>query len=120
MERELKLRESQYRTLIANMPGVAFRSRVDQDWSKIFISDSIAELCGWPAASFLDGSISLLSIMHPDDVQRVRDTVSQAVSAGRSYVVEYRLFHMGGGERWVSESAGIVFDLDEQPQWIDG
>jgi PAS domain S-box-containing protein len=100
MERELKLRESQYRTLIANMPGVAFRSRVDQDWSKIFISDSIAELCGWPAASFLDGSISLLSIMHPDDVQRVRDTVSQAVSAGRSYVVEYRLF------TWAVASAG--------------
>ncbi|NWK80110.1 PAS domain S-box protein [Aquitalea sp. LB_tupeE] len=120
MERELKLRESQYRTLIDNMPGVAFRSRVDQDWSKIFISDSISELCGWPAASFVDGSISLLSIMHPDDVQRVRDTVSQAVRDRHSYVVEYRLFHMAGGERWVSESAGIVFDLDEQPQWLDG
>ncbi|WP_159877322.1 PAS domain S-box protein [Aquitalea denitrificans] len=120
MERELKQRESQYRTLIANIPGVAFRSRVDRNWSKIFISESIVELCGWEGRLFLEGKISMASIIHPDDLQRVRDTIAEAVAGKRAYIVEYRIFHFDGGERWVSESAGIVFDHEEQPQWIDG
>ena len=120
MERELAKRETQYRTLIANIPGVAFRSLVDEQWSKIFISDAITELCGWDKELILSGKLSLASIIHPDDLQRVRDTVAEAVANHRSYIVEYRIFHFGGGERWVSESAGIVFDLDDTPQWIDG
>ena len=120
MENELKTREKQYRTLIANIPGVAFRSRIDALWSKIFISDSIKQLCGWDPQLFIAGKISMTSIIHPDDLQRVRDTVAAAVSGKRSYIVEYRLFHFDGGERWVSESAGIAFDQHNQPQWIDG
>ncbi len=120
MERELQARETQYRTLIANMPGVAFRSRVDADWSKLFISQAITQLTGWDRELFLNGSLSMVGIIHPDDLARVRDTVDSALREHRSYVVEYRLFHRDGGERWVSESAGGVYDMDETAQWIDG
>ena len=120
LARELQARETQYRTLIANMPGVAFRSKVDADWSKLFISHAITALTGWERELFLNGSLSMVSIMHPDDLARVRDTVDSALREHRSYVVEYRIFHRDGGERWVSESAGGVYDMDDSAQWIDG
>ncbi|WP_034619844.1 PAS domain S-box protein [Chitinibacter tainanensis] len=116
----LQSSEQQYRTLIANMPGVAFRSKVDFDWTKLFISQGMTQLSGWPAEMFLDGSLSTVSIIHPDDLARVRVCIDAAISAQQSYVVEYRILYRGGGERWVSESAGVVYDEQGQAQWIDG
>ncbi|MDC7713700.1 PAS domain S-box protein [Vogesella sp. LYT5W] len=120
MERELRAREAQYRTLIGNIPGVTFRSRVDHDWSKLFVSDAVETLIGWDKGDFLDGRLSFADIIHPDDLERVRTEVEQALAARRPYVLEYRLRHRDGGERWVSESASGVYDEEGKVQWIDG
>ncbi|MFC3533765.1 PAS domain S-box protein [Vogesella facilis] len=120
MERELRARETQYRTLIGNIPGVAFRSRVDQAWSKLFISDAVETLTGWDTASFMQGGHSFADIIHPDDLARVRAQVQQALATRQPYVLEYRLQHRDGSERWVSESASGVYDEDGNAQWIDG
>ena len=41
--------EEQLRSLVRNIPGVAFRCRYDADWSMLFISDAVEALTGWPA-----------------------------------------------------------------------
>ncbi|WP_174875754.1 PAS domain S-box protein [Vogesella oryzae] len=120
MERELRARETQYRTLIGNIPGVAFRSRVDHDWSKLFVSDAVETLTGWEKSFFLQGKLSVVSIIHPDDLDRVRTEVEQALAEHRPYVLEYRILHRDGGERWVSESASGVYDDNGDALWIDG
>lgn len=120
IQQELEERESQFRTLIDNIPGVAFRSHFQEPWKTIFINENIEKLCGWPAKSFLDGRIQLLDIVHPDDKERVRETIRYALDQHQLYVVEYRLLGLNQEECWVLESARGVYDDDGALLLIDG
>ncbi|MYM39463.1 PAS domain S-box protein [Duganella qianjiadongensis] len=120
MQTELQERETKYRTLIANIPGVAFRSRVDAQWTKIFISDAVLALTGWDRAAFMEQQVSYADLIHPNDIAHVRKAVADALSEHTSYSIEYRLFRKDGSERWLSESAGGVYGEDGKALWIDG
>lgn len=120
IQQELEDREKQFRTLIDNIPGVAFRSHCLEPWKTIFISEDIEKLCGWPAKSFLDGRIQLLDIIHPEDRDRVRETIRTALEQRQLYVLEYRLLCLNEEERWVLESARGVYDDAGAPLLIDG
>ncbi|MFG6428344.1 MHYT domain-containing protein [Roseateles sp. LYH14W] len=120
MEQALRDSEEQYRSLIANSPGVTFRSRIDEHWTMLLISDAIETLSGWPAADFLAGRVHTGDLVHADDRERINATVHAALVADQSYVVEYRLLRRDGGERWVSETGRGMRDANGQPRWIDG
>ncbi|SEL33182.1 PAS domain S-box-containing protein [Roseateles sp. YR242] len=119
---DLALRESetQFRTLIANSPGVSFRCRMDSDWSMMLISDAVETLTGWPAEDFITGRQHLGALIHRHDRQRVDEIVAEALRLDQPYTMEYRLHTLEGGERWVSERGRGVLGADGQVQWIDG
>ncbi|MBC9250857.1 histidine kinase [Pseudomonas alcaligenes] len=120
MERALRESEQQYRSLIGNMPGVAFRCRLDHDWSMQLVSDAVEQLTGWSAEDFTSGRQSFNALFHPDDLQRASEQVLAAVAEGHSYTVEYRLFDRQGREHWVWESGSAVADEQGVAKWIDG
>ncbi|WP_019646099.1 PAS domain S-box protein [Novispirillum itersonii] len=120
MEEALRNRERQYSSLIGNLPGVAFRCRPDTDWSMLFISDRVEALTGWPKQDFLNNSMTFDRLLHPDDRERISATVSEALSTGRPYMIEYRIIDRSGTEHWVSESASGVRDDSGTVEWIDG
>src|SRR5690606_31704216 len=57
---------------------------------------------------------------HPEDAERVINTLKPALQQKKSYVVEYRIIRRDGTERWVSESASGVYDDTGELNWIDG
>ncbi len=120
MEKAVRESEQQYRSLIGNIPGVAFRCLLDDDWSMLFISDAVAVLTGWPAKDFTERRKSIAELFHPDDRPRIAEEVLQAVHAGRSYAIEYRLYDRLGREHWIWESGSAVCDEAGEPRWIDG
>ncbi|MBV8647732.1 MAG: PAS domain S-box protein [Paludibacterium sp.] len=120
MQRELAASEQQLRSLIGNIPGVAFRSRSHEPWEKLFISDGIETLSGWPKELFISGEKTVLELVHPDDRERARLAIYQALARRLPYVVEYRIQRQDGTERWVSESASGVFGPAGQADFIDG
>ncbi|WP_374361501.1 PAS domain S-box protein [Pseudoduganella danionis] len=120
MQTELQEREAKYRTLIANIPGVSFRSRVDAEWSKIFISDSVLALTGWGREEFMSKRVSYADLIHRNDIDAVRTAVTNALEQRVSYSIEYRILRRDGSERWLSESAGGVYGEDGKALWIDG
>ena len=120
MEMSLRRSEEQFRSLIANIPGVTFRCRFSRDWRMLFVSDAMAGLCGFPVEDFLAGRISFAELIHQDDAERVWEQVSHALVQDLSYHVEYRLRHRNGRLRWVSETGRGVRGSDGEIQWIDG
>jgi PAS domain S-box-containing protein len=120
MERALRASEQQYRSLIANSPGVVFRCRKDAQRSMLLISDSVQALTGWTAQDFLDGTVSFAQLLHPDDRERVDAEAGRALGANEPYVLEYRLRTRVGGERWLSETGRCASDETGNLQWIDG
>ena len=120
MQDELAASEQQFRTLIDNIPGVTFRSDCHEPWGKIFISDGIEKLSGWSKQAFMNGTIHIFDIIHPDDRNRVRQTVLTALQDHQPYVLEYRIYCKNQSQRWVSESARGVYSDADQPVLIDG
>jgi len=120
IEQERRRGEEQLRSLVRNIPGVAFRCRYDADWSMLFISDAVEALTGWPAEDFLHSRISFGRIIHEDDAERIGEQVARALDAGESYVLEYRLHTRHGGIRWVSETGRGVAGPQGEVRWIDG
>lgn len=120
MEREIVARETQYRTLISNIPGVAFRCEAIAPWKTLFISDAIETLSGWSPEMYTDQQLSLADITHPEDVQEVQAAIKQSCETGEPYIIEFRLIDRYQKEHWVSQSACVVRDPETQHAWIDG
>ncbi len=118
---EQRKNEERFRTLVANIPGVTYHCACDEDWTMDFISDEIQNLTGYPADEFLQNRVrSYASIIHPEDMKLVEDTVKKGVERKTAYTLEYRIIHASGEIRWVLERGRGVFDKNDQLLYLDG
>ncbi|WP_204137560.1 PAS domain-containing protein [Halomicronema sp. CCY15110] len=65
------------------------------------------------AVSFCDTFNMYLQNVHPSDRERLQQAVSQAVSTGQEYQIQYRLLLGDDTSRWVEERGGLWRDPDE-------
>ena len=119
MEQALRTSEQQYRSLIANVPGVTFRLQIS-DWSALFVSAAIESITGWPAEEFLRNGRPLRNHVHRSDEVRVAETVQKALETGDDFVLELRMVHSDRRVFWMSARCSISQDDMGRPLWIEG
>ncbi|WP_370060349.1 MHYT domain-containing protein [Neptunomonas phycophila] len=119
IEKELRQNEAQLSSLMNNMPGVAFRCTLDENWSMLFINDAVEVLTGWPVNAFINGKIHFSDIIHPDDIDLAIAAVASPQKE-RTYTVEYRIRHRKGHIIWLLDRGTIHMDESGEPEWIDG
>lgn len=120
LERERERSREQLRSLVANLPGVAFRCKNEAAWSMLFISDAVLELTGWSAPDFVEGRIHFGQIIQREDMDGIAAEVSDALQNERPYHVEYRITTRDGQMRWVAEYGRGMADEAGAMCWIDG
>ncbi len=102
-------------TIINQSPAVAFRWNADERWSVQFVSDNIWQF-GFRPEEFLANGLSFADIVHPDDLQRVRDEVARCSREGVDEVArEYRIIDGSGMVRWLDDRTVILRDKDSVP-----
>ncbi|MTV37404.1 MHYT domain-containing protein [Duganella radicis] len=115
--------EQQFRSLIGNIPGIAFRSSMAFDAPPLFISDNIWRLAGYPASDFVGaGRVRTLgSLICEEDRARVAAAISRSIDHLATYQVEYCLLHADGSRRFMWEHGAVTQD-ETHPgiRWIDG
>ena len=117
----LRESEEKLKTLIANLPGITYRCACDREWTMSFISDEVQRLTGYPASDFVNNQVrSFFSIMHPDDVERVAETVLKSVKQKTFYDVTYRLARADSVYIWVSDRGQAIYDPNNRVKWLDG
>lgn len=113
---EEALAESERRlsTLMANLPGMAYRRRNDARWTLEFVSDGCEALTGYRAETLMqEGGIGFFSLVHPDDRLQVEKTIAGAVGRRKPYEIMYRIVGKDGQGVWVLEKGlGIFSDSD--------
>jgi len=120
-ETALSQSEAQFSTLVANIPGVVYRSLPGSGWPMIYISDGIEAITGYAAQDFaVHGTRTFASIIAPEDQEQVEDTVERAIQAKLSFELEYRLVHADGSYRWVYEKGQGIFDDSGTLLYLDG
>src|SRR5215210_3047434 len=80
------------RALLVNVPGAIYRSAWHAGHRLELISDEIERISGYPPANFIASARrTLMSIIHPDDRERVIQEVAHAREDPRPFVLEYRI-----------------------------
>ncbi|KAA0256564.1 MAG: diguanylate cyclase [Acidobacteria bacterium] len=113
--RTTALRESERRarTLMDNLPGMAYRCANDREWTVEFVSDGCRAVTGWEPSD-LTGSrtVAYGSLIREEDRESVWRDVQAAVDARRAFELVYRIRTRSGRERWVWERGCGVFGQD--------
>jgi PAS domain S-box-containing protein len=117
----LRKSEEQFRTLVANIPGIVYRSACDSDWTMEFVGGAVGEITGYPAEEFIQNQVrSWASIIHPEDREMVERIVAEAIAIRQPYIVEFRIVDVRGQIRWLYEKGQGVFAEDGNLLWLDG
>ena len=112
--------EQRLKALISNLPGMAYRTKNNKEWSMLFLSDNCKKLTGYEADDFIQNKlITYNQIIHVDDKEHVWDTIQNALMIRQSFEVEYRIVMADGLEKWVWES-GVGVLKNDKLMYIEG
>jgi PAS domain S-box-containing protein len=108
------------RALMVNVPGAIYRSAWHAGHRLELISDEIERISGYPPTNFIASARrTMLSIIHPDDRDRVMREVEATVDSGQPFALEYRIVRADRGVRWVLDRGQIVPGRGGR-LWMDG
>lgn len=111
--------ERQLATLMANLPGMAYRCINDEFWTMKFVSNGCYDLTGYRPESLIDNrEISFASIVHAEDSPRLMEEIQSALSSNRAFAAEYRIRRKDGEEIWVWEQGQEV--LIDGDKYLEG
>jgi PAS domain S-box-containing protein len=108
------------RALMVNVPGAIYRSAWHDAHRLELISDEIERISGYPPTNFVASRRrTLMSIIHPDDREGVKEAVARATDHTRPFVLEYRIVRADGEVRWVLDRGQLVPGAAGR-LWLDG
>ncbi|TPV60905.1 PAS domain S-box protein [Aestuariibacter sp. GS-14] len=118
MEKAVKDNEEKFRSLIANIPGIAYRCLNDTTWPMVFISNAVEKITGYSAKDFLlpEPKISFSDLFHPDDIP----LIEAAIADQQEYTMEYRIIARDGYTRWLREHGRFIRNDNNEIVWLDG
>jgi len=74
---------------------------LDAESGRFWTTDPIQEIFGFPSG--LDITLDVfLATVHPEDRERIRQTVEESLRENREIRVEYRIIHPDGRHRWIA------------------
>lgn len=119
---DLAMRESQRAllTLMANLPGMAYRCRNDAQRSMDTLSEGCLALTGYPPSYLLNGNLSYAEIIHPEDRDRVARDVQAAVREARPFDLNYRICTASGDVKRVWEQGRGVGPVQPDVGVLEG
>jgi len=114
--RRLESSASHLTELLQNLPGMAFRFHIREDWPAEFVSEGCLDLCGYSKPEFERRTVLWGDKIHPDDRGPLWRSVQEAIKQNREFESEYRIMTRGGTEKWVwSRGRKIEAEQGESP-----
>ncbi|TQD29238.1 PAS domain-containing protein [Methanolobus vulcani] len=101
-----------------------------EKWPVEYVSGNV-DLLGYTAGDFLSGDVVYADIVHPDDLNNLRESLNKQCDAGADFFDHrYRIILKSGEVRWVNERTyvlrdkagkvahyqGTIFDITEQKE----
>jgi PAS domain S-box-containing protein len=120
---ELSLRESErtLSTLMNNLPGMAYRCNYDNDWTMQFVSKGCFELTGYRPVDLVENKkLSYNDLINPEDREKVRRRVVNALDKKKPYVLSYKIRAASGEVKWVWEKGEGVFSDEGKLLFLEG
>jgi PAS domain S-box-containing protein len=106
---EDRLRHEQ--RLFTGGPTVVFKWRNAEGWPVEYASPNVRSLLGYAPEDFTSGRVNYASLIHPEDLQRIKDEIREYADSGAPHFEqEYRLAGSDGPYRWVHDFTIVIRD----------
>jgi PAS domain S-box-containing protein len=109
---EEALRESEEKLRIVSDFAHDFEYWRSPDNKFIYVSQSCARLTGYTSVEFMNDFNLYLRIIHPDDLETVKQHMSEDVLHHDRAELEFRIIRRDGQERWISHTCQAILDAD--------
>jgi PAS domain S-box-containing protein len=109
-----------YRTLVEQTTVALYRDSALPGGPSIFITPQISNMIGYDPSEFTSRPDFWLSLLHPDDKERVMNVIDKIISTGESVTCEYRLKARDGRWIWVRDEASLIKDNEGYPLYVQG
>lgn len=114
---ERKRNQAELRTALANReelarivdrsPSVVVLWRATDAWPVEFVSQNVSQF-GYSPEEILSGQVTFVTMVHPEDRDRVVNEVKAHAQAGhREYSQEYRILTRDGSVRWIDDRTAL-------------
>ncbi len=103
IESELEESQKVLAALLGNLPGMAYRCRLEPARSMEFVSEGCFDLTERHSEDLLADNGSYTELVHPDDRDWIWDEIESSVARRRPFQLIYRIVCPSGATRWVWE-----------------
>lgn len=119
MEKVLAEHERELSALAESSPGMmaSYHRRPDGTICMPYASPNIHELFGISPEAVRDDIAPLTKLIHPDDLDSLRETIAESGSNMSPWHQEYRILHPTRGERWMEGHTNPLLHLDGGVIW---
>lgn len=107
-------------SLFNNLQNMVYRALNDEHYSALMVNAVAYDMTGYKAEEFLSGKVHYAELIHPNDLERVVEHLSGALSRRERFEVEYRIINRQKEIRWMWERGSGVYDQDGQVIAIEG
>lgn len=119
IEDEIRLRKD-LESIIESSPVIAWIWKAESGWPVRYVSGNVRSL-GYRAEDFRSGRLSFVSIIHPEDAQRIaREVEDNTVKGCDEFIQEYRILTGTGEVRWVDDRTSIRRSAQGHPLFYQG
>lgn len=89
---------------------IFFRWRNSEGWPVEYVTSTVQGLLGYQAEDFMSGKLIYAQLVHPDDLSRVIQEVTEnsVPGVGRFDHAPYRVLHADGSYVWVDDRTAIL------------
>jgi diguanylate cyclase (GGDEF)-like protein/PAS domain S-box-containing protein len=112
--------EALYRQLVEHIPAITYVSEWDESGTLRYVSPQVEAMLGRRAEEFIADRGLWDSLIHPDDIERVRGETRRSYEQERDFEIEFRMLTADGRELWVWERDRVVRDPEGAPQYTQG
>ena len=113
--------KSDYKSLVDNYPGMAYRCLYDEFWTMKFVSPKAFELLGYSESDLIDNFvISFEEIIHPKYRFELRKQWDIVLLNKEDFVGDYQIITKSGELKWVHEIGRGVFNKAGEVLYVEG
>ncbi|HRY33753.1 MAG TPA: PAS domain S-box protein [Bacteroidales bacterium] len=121
LQQSLQERERTLTTLMANLPGIAYRCKNDKNWTMEFVSKGCLELTGYPPDALVNNKIiSYNDLIEPEYREYLWEIWQEKLKTQDFFESEYPIITSNGDRKWVWEKGCGVFDKEGRLIALEG
>ena len=88
---------------------MAYRCRVDEQWTLEFASEGCIQLTGYRPVDLIENRVlSFVDLVYPGDRTRVQNEIGERLERDDHFIIEYQIVCADATVKWVSEKAQAV------------